>query len=190
MKQTLHLPAPFYKACELFGIHPLEALQFFISKNTLYAHLVRPADTAHSLAASVFDQWLQSRGAVSGRMDEYHRLAGIKHVKELLALISAKAAPAEKEKQYRRLVKEWYASVERGLPSKTVQATGGLTVLLTRDFCLLCHLFRGRPLELLQYYAGRVSLPVYMKKAAPGDVVAATELFLQYCPVAGKVRSN
>lgn len=191
MKQQLRLPVAFSQACRQFGIHPLEALQFFTSQNTLYACLVRPTDTAHVLAYSVFDQWLQSRGAARDWMDEYHRLAGIRYVKELLALIGAQASPAQKEKKYQQLIKVWYASVAQGLPPRSIRVTGGLTLLLNRDFCLLCHLFRGIPIELLQYYTDQVSLPCLRDERKTGKaVVAATELFLQYCPVAGKVRCN
>jgi hypothetical protein len=181
-KLTLELPEDFLLACKMFNIHPLEALQFYISKATVYSNLAKNDTPVYSLASTIFDQCLYSMTG-RGKMGEFKRVVGVKYVKVVLKIIMSKIDAAKKEKTYKRAIEKWYAAIESEIPPKTISGPDDLIVLLTKDFCILCDIFRCTPLKVLQHYVNHISIPKYINSSSEGPVECATAFFLLYPPI-------
>lgn len=185
----LHLSEDFCAACKMFQIQSVEALQFYVSKTTIYHHLTRSDDMALLLAARIFDQYLESIGGVQGMLNEFARITSIKYIKKVLKLIASRSKFDEREKKYKNLICEWYATLESSLPSKSIK-TEECTVLLTKDFSILCNIFTCVPVKVLQYYIDHVSFQAYLNTATEYTLECATNFFLQYPPILKQIDAN
>ena len=181
-KLTLELPEDFSSACKMFNIHPLEALQFYISRATVYSNLAKNDNLIDSLASTIFDQCRHSMTRKE-KIDEFKRIVSIKYVKVVLKILMSKIDTAKKENNYKQAIEKWYSSIESRIPPKTIAGPDDLTVLLTKDFCILCDIYRCTPLTVLQHYVNHISIPTYINSSSKGPVECATAFFLQYPPI-------
>jgi hypothetical protein len=191
MKNTdaLNISKEFGGACNMFNIHPLAALQFYISKMTVFSNLAKIDDITFSLATTVFDL---SRHGNNRRkkMDDYKRITGIKNIKEVMKLIMGNESPEKKDQKYKNLINKWYKAIEPTLPPKIIETSSEFAVTLTKDFCVLCDLFQTTPIKVLQYYINHVSITEHINSTKKTPVVYATSFFLQYPPVIKQVNAS
>lgn len=186
----LNLCDDFCGACDSFYVQSVVALQFYINRMTVYTHLVKTDDKTLSLANTIFNQCLQREGRKENEMDESTRLSNVEYVRGVVKIIMSKDGRANKEKRYKVLIKQWYEVIKTALPPKTIETSGGFTVVLTSDFCILCNIFRCTPIEVLQYYINHVSMPKYIASTGKNPFVYATSFFLQYPSIVKQIDAS
>lgn len=190
MKNTgvLKLPKEFCGACNMFNIHPVTALQFYISQTTVFSNLAKIEDITFYLSTRIFDL---SRHGNNRRkkMEEYKRLTGIKYIKEVMKIIMDNRSAEIKEQAYKNLINKWYKAIEATLPPKT-KTPNGFTIFLTKDFCILCDIFQTTPERVLQYYINHVSITKHINSTDKNPFTYATSFFLQYPPIIKQINAS
>ena len=56
------MPVDFVEACEMFGVDPQKALQYFLDHLSICAHISKRCDNPKSVATAIFDSYLERRG--------------------------------------------------------------------------------------------------------------------------------
>lgn len=175
----LNLSEEFCGACNMYHIQPVTALQFYVSKSTIYSTLVKKDDAAFALAKIVFQESCKLNDEKI-TMDGFKRISGIKYVRQIVKLINSKGSRQDKQTEYGAIIDNWYKDIKSFLPSKIIETSGEFTISLTKDFCILCDLFQNTPGKVLQHYVNYVSITKYFNSTEENSFVYATALFLQY----------
>ena len=107
----IDLPVDFMAACEMFGVEPQKALQYFLDQLSVYAHLSKDCDNPKSVATVIFNNYLERRG-YNPEPDFAKREINIQYVKKVMHLIQRKLSQKEKEIFYKNIVTEWYKALQ------------------------------------------------------------------------------
>jgi hypothetical protein len=107
----IDMPADFISACEMFGVEPQKALQYFLDQLSVYAHLSKRCDTPKSVATAIFNSFLERRD-YNPEPDCAKREINIQYVREVIHLIRTKLSQEEKEKFSETIIAQWYEALQ------------------------------------------------------------------------------
>ena len=107
----INMPADFIAACEMFGVEPQKALQYFLDQLSIYAHISKRCDNPKSVATAIFDSYLERRG-YNTEPDYAKRETNIQCVRKVIHLIQTKFSQEEKEIFYKTIIAQWYEALQ------------------------------------------------------------------------------
>ena len=107
----IDVPADFITACEMFGVEPQKALQYFLDQLSVYAHLSKSYDNPKSVATAIFNSYLERRG-YNPKPDYSKRAINIQYVRKVIHLIQTKFSQEEKEIFYKNIIAQWYEALQ------------------------------------------------------------------------------
>jgi len=105
------MPVDFVEACEMFGVDPQKALQYFLDQLSICAHISKRCDNPKSVATAIFDSYLERRG-YNPEPDYEKREINIQYVKKVIHLIQTKFSKEEKEIFYKTIIAQWYEALK------------------------------------------------------------------------------
>ena len=184
----LELFTGFAGACRLFRIQPVEALQFFVSNVTLYAHLAGNCETIGAMANTVFNHYLQKTKRKTVLEKRYKYIMELEYVQQIMRMIRSRGTYRKKFQKYTSIVENWYAEIHKRLRPETIRISKEKLLMLPADFQVLCDLLQCDCMKVIQHYINHVSLEKYFYSKEEYIYTSATSFFLQYPPVKWQVR--
>src|SRR6266498_4442240 len=106
----IDLPVDFIAVCEMFGVDPQKALQYFLDQLSVYAHLVKRCDNSKSMATAIFNSYLERRD-YDPEPDYAKREINIQYVRKIIHLIQTKFSQEVKEMFYKTIIAKWYETL-------------------------------------------------------------------------------
>ncbi len=107
----IDMPVDFMAACEMFGVEPQKALQFFLDQLSICAHLTNRSDNPKSVATGIFNSYLERRSQ-NPEPDYAKREINIQYVKKVMHLVQRKLSEEEKEICYKNILTKWYEALQ------------------------------------------------------------------------------
>jgi|GEM_PF-2427675 len=111
---TIHLSVSsrFKILCNTFNMQPHDVLQLFINHFCVYAEIVAPQQTMHSLATGVFVNFREQRKEQPVENNEAKRAVDIHYVTQVMMTIAKGAKPCnEKMVVFNQLINDWFAAL-------------------------------------------------------------------------------
>jgi hypothetical protein len=107
----IDIPVDFIEACEIFGVEPQKALQYFLDHLSVYSHLTKRGDNPKSVASTIFNNYLERRGC-NPEPDYAKRAINVHYVRKVVHLIQTRFSKEEKESFCEYIIAQWYQALQ------------------------------------------------------------------------------